>query len=124
MKRSVLLVLSSLFLIGNVAFAKQSLPLDLAFNPVPWYPSVVNGGFHMFNQTNKTQYVQVAISTGEIYVYTYGSNGLGNCGGNLNAEFGPFSIVCEVAPHEELSGDIDFAKMMDASGTYQVEMSH
>lgn len=40
----------------------------------------------------------------------------------MDATKGPHFVVCELAPDEILSGDIDFSRMSEATGTYQVEM--
>lgn len=123
--RILLLIGLSLFLTTNTALAAGAPPIgikNVTFNPVPWHATFLNGGFSLENQTNIVQYVQVTIQTGEIYVYTLNSGEISNCRNSLDAQKGPISIVCELAPHESLYGDLDFARMAEATGTYQVEM--
>lgn len=127
MKRNVLFaLLSFLFISGNAFAATKPDPIvglkKPTFAPVPWHGTVENGGFTLQNQTNKIQYVQISIERGEILVLTTSLQGVGSCRKDLDADHGPFSVVCQLAPNETLSGDIDFSKMKDASGTYQVEM--
>jgi hypothetical protein len=125
MKRNLLFPILSLLLMCNATFATKSPPIGLkkpTFSSVHWHATMSNGGFSLENQTNKIQYVQVTIETGEIAVITSTGQDLGKCRKNLDALSGPTSIVCELAPNDRLSGDLDFSRMAEATGTYQVEM--
>jgi len=126
MKRNLLLASLCCFLMSATTFAAKSQPIGIknfTFNPVPWHATFANGGFTLENQTDKIQYVQVTIETGEILVLTISGHSVGNCRQDLNAEGGPKSVVCQLAPNDRLEADIDFAKMAEATGTYQVEMN-
>lgn len=125
MKRNFLFSILGLLLISNVTFAAKSNPIGLkkpTFNAVPWHATMSNGGFSLENQTNKIQYVQVTIEAGEIAVLTTSGQDTGKCRKDLNAQSGPTSVVCELAPNDQLYADLDFAKLAEATGTYQVEM--
>lgn len=124
MKRNLFVFLSA-FLMSSFVFAAKTQPIgikDATFNPVAWHATMANGGFGLQNQTNKIQYVQVNVDRGKITVFTLVDGKIGDCRQDLDAEHGPFSVVCELAPKQVLSADIDFAEMAEASGTYQVEM--
>src|SRR5579864_179478 len=125
MKRTLLFTILSILLMSSATFANKALPVGLkkpTFSAVPWHATMSNGGFSLENQTNRIQYVQVTIETGEIAVLTIVGHDLGKCRKNLDAQSGPTSVVCELAPNDKLEGDLDFAKMAEATGTYQVEM--
>ncbi len=125
MKGKFSFVVASLLLVSNSVFAAPSVIIAFKqanFAPVEWHATMQNGGFGIQNQTGKFQHVQVAIKSGEIYVYTVRGNTLGSCKQDLNADTGPYSVVCDLAPNDVLAADLDFAKMTDATGTYQVKM--
>jgi hypothetical protein len=126
MKGKIFITVASLVFMNYTAFATPSIiyPLKQAhYQPVEWHATMQNGGFGIENKTHKTQFVQVAIKSGEIYVYTLdSSHKLGSCEQSLNASTGPYSIICELAPGDTMAADIDFARMSEATGTYQVKM--
>lgn len=125
MKRNFLFIVLSSLAMTSYAFAAKTQTIgikDSTFNPVQWRATMANGGFSLQNQTNKIQYVQVNIERGEIYVMNISGGEAGSCRKSLDAEKGPFSIVCELAPNDRLDGDLDFARGAESSGTYQVEM--
>jgi len=133
MKRNFLFIFVSVLLLSHAAFAAKSYhpkstPIGIknfTLAPVHWHVNLETGGFGLQNQTYKIQYVQVTIESGEISVFTYDSNTgePGKCNRDLDAQVGPFSVVCELAPHENLVAEMDFAKQsVEATGTYQVEM--
>ena len=116
-----------LSLISSATLAAKPLPVGLkkfTFNPVSWHATIGNGGFSLENQTNKTQYVQVTIETGEISVSTINNNEVGKCRKDLKAQSASLSVICELGPKDRLIADLDFSRVGEATGTYQVEMEN
>ena len=125
MKRNFLFAAFGVLLVSTAAFSATSSPIELkkpTFAPVAWHATMSNGGFTLENQTNKIQYVQVTIQTGQLTVLTQFGHDLGKCRKDLDAQLGPVSVVCELGPNEKLNGDLDLSKGAEATGIYQVEM--
>jgi hypothetical protein len=125
MTGKLILTIASLFLMSSSAFAASPTKFTINqanFTPVHWHATMQNGGFTIQNQANKTQYVQVAIESGEIYVYTVRGDSFGSCQQQLNADQGPYSVVCQLAPGDIIAADLDFSHPADATGTYQVKI--
>lgn len=125
MKTNLLAIATSLLLVSGTTFAAKNVTVikNPTFAPVAWHATLSNGGFGLENQTNKTQYVQVTIQTGEIHVFVLnGGKDLGTCKMDLTADIPPYSGICELAPTDVLVAELDMSKMGEATGTYQIEM--
>lgn len=115
----------SMLLINNALFAAPTQTISIkqpSFSRINWHATMQNGGFVIVNQTEKKQYIEVVIKTGEISVLTLHNGSFGSCKQNLNASMGPYSVICELAPNDAMEADIDFEKMAEATGTYQIKM--
>lgn len=125
MKRNLLFAVLGLLLMNGASFANKSHPVGLTkptTNPVAWHATESNGGFSLQNETNKIQYVQVTLETGEIGIFTLSDHKRGKYLKELGGQSGSMAVVCELAPNDMLEADIDFAQVREATGTYQVLM--
>ena len=86
-----------------------------------WDLNAITGSFALYNQTTKTQFIQVVLDKGSVAVFTL-INGVMNCYSALGGNSVINSTVCEVPPGNSLNVDFDFNSTSDACGTYQIEM--
>lgn len=121
MKKSRMILLTSLLLCSSTAMAMQNMVLsknNITFAPVHWACSKDQGSVAITNNTDKEFYIQIAVSNGSVGLATPDQKCLNV---ELTANSGHNSTICELAPNQTMTIDNDYAYGMNAKGTYQIE---